>query len=97
MLSTSALWVLVPSALATAYCWHRIWRTLEPMFLRVVYCVVAAVPVLGPVFYLLGQLPPRHPMQFQHSHGTFFGELSVEKLMSLLSKARRSNERSKDL
>lgn len=96
MLSTSALWVLVPSAIATAFCWRRIWRTPEPMFLRVVSSVVAAVPVLGPIFYLLGQMPPRHPMHYPHSHGTFFGELSVEKLMSLLSKARRSNERSKD-
>jgi hypothetical protein len=35
-------------------------------------------------------------MHYLHSHGTFFGELSVEKLMSLLSKGRKSNEGPKD-
>jgi hypothetical protein len=96
VLKASALWILIPSALATAFCWRRIWRAPEPMFLRVVNCVLAAVPVLGPVFYVLGNISPPRPMRFQHSLGTFFGELSVEKLASLLSQARKSDNQARE-
>jgi hypothetical protein len=83
------LWILVvSSAAATLACWVHLLRTPDSRVFRIVSFIIAAIPVFGPIFYLLSRMPPRYPYRYEHSHGTFFGQLSIEQLITALSMAR---------
>lgn len=50
---------------ATVACWIRIWRSVDHAFFKVTGVLIAAIPFVGPVFYLFTCLPPRLPQDAQ--------------------------------
>lgn len=64
--------VLLPITLALSFgvtvaCWIRICRSVDHTFFKVTGALIAAIPFLGPVFYLFICMPPRLPKDAQAS------------------------------
>ncbi|MBF5002656.1 hypothetical protein [Diaphorobacter caeni] len=58
--------VLLPVALllsfvVTLLCWRRIWRTEDHWAFKTFGVLMAAIPFVGPLFYLFTCMPPRRP------------------------------------
>lgn len=53
------------SAVCTLLCWVRAARSKDILFFKVAGIVIAAVPFIGPVFFLLICMPPRLPAEAQ--------------------------------
>ena len=54
-------WAFLGSLLATALCWLRIFRSDDSQFFRVTELIISAIPFLGPLFFLIIDLPPSLP------------------------------------
>src|SRR5215204_3135793 len=49
--------VVTVSAVATFYCWRRIWQSDDALFFKIFFSTVSAVPVLGPFLYFFCDMP----------------------------------------
>lgn len=59
-------WILLAaSAVGTLLCWVRIVRSNDIAFFKVAGFVIAAIPFLGPIFFLFLDMPPPIPRDAQ--------------------------------
>lgn len=84
--------VLTVSFVASAFCWRIVLKSNGTTTYKVVGFLVSTIPIVGPVFFGLMELFPRNRTPYLHSHGSFFGDLSVEKLWGLLSSRRPGDQ-----
>ena len=61
MNTPSAYIALALSIVASAWCWRRIWRSGDFLSFKVALTLIAAIPLIGPFFYLFAEMPPRQP------------------------------------
>jgi hypothetical protein len=58
------LLVLAVSVMASVYLWTVIFRSSDPMPMKVMMAIGVAIPVVGPLFWPFLSMPPRkHPSQ----------------------------------
>ena len=59
-------WILLGiSFFATVACWVRVLKSDDIPFFKVAGAVIAAIPFLGPIFFLFIDMPPRIPEDAQ--------------------------------
>jgi hypothetical protein len=59
-------WVLLGISIAgTVACWIRVLKSDDVLFFKVAGAVIAAIPFLGPNFFLFIDMPPRIPENAQ--------------------------------
>ena len=65
-LGSAWFWILLSlSIIGTAVCWIRVLRSEDSAFFKVAGLVISAIPFLGPVLFLLLDMPPRIPTDAQ--------------------------------
>jgi len=75
-------WILLSvSVVGTVLCWVRVLRSEDIMFFKVAGFVVAAIPFLGPIFFLFLDMPLRIPDDAQaqlkwRSGTTLYGDIT---------------------
>ena len=72
--------ILVASFAATLCCWYRIIRSRDILFFKVSGLLISAIPLLGPIFYLIFDLPPRLPPDAQAKLGTRTGTTGYDQI-----------------
>ena len=51
---------IILSVVASTWCWWRIWRSEDSLVFKVIFAVIASIPLLGPFLYLFADMPPRN-------------------------------------
>lgn len=52
---------IIVALVASTFCWWHVRRSSDAFLIKLVLTLIAAVPFLGPLIYLLVQLPARRP------------------------------------
>jgi hypothetical protein len=60
-MDASTIGVLAASAVATIFIWRQIYRSVDPVPMKWALAVVAAIPIIGPLFWPFLSMPPRRP------------------------------------
>jgi hypothetical protein len=57
---------LAISAIGTVWCWRRIWRSNDPLFFKIPFAIISALPFFGPFIYLFVDMPAGRPRDPRH-------------------------------